>query len=455
MSSAVPVNLRTPWSRVAKSDANTMWRDFQPRVTPASAADQTLIHSFLVSIFQQPSLSEFHAQTEDSLYEWTDRLLVKRGSQIISHVRLTKHEMQFENLHLPFAGVHDLATLPEYRQRGCANELLRAADTQMTTEGADFGLLRTHRPEWFAKRGWVVCGRHSYSEAGARDILSKLNDHQARRPDAWAMEEVTQPSLSIRLWRHFEEAALYRLYEENTVGTYGPLVRNEAYWRWLISRHGYDSIYVAIDGPDKLELDEELKPIVGYAVVKDGRILELMTSAEYPQAAAQLMERACGDAIERDHHPVRLDAPRDHPLHQMLVKAGGHFHGGLASHNMVWMVKLLEPLKLLRRLAPLFHRRAKQAKMSLPLELGIQCDDEKFRIVLSRRTARIERGKLGRSYLCMQRKQLAQLLLGHLNVAEAMDPERLTASTRVAAETAQRLFPSTSQWFPPLDGVPT
>ena len=119
------------------------------------------------------------------------------------------------------------------------------------------------------------------------------------------------------------------------------------------------------------------------------------------------------------------------------------------------MVKLLEPLKLLRRLAPLFHRRAKQAKMSLPLELGIQCDDEKFRIVLSRRTARIERGKLGRSYLCMQRKQLAQLLLGHLNVAEAMDPERLTASTRVAAETAQRLFPSTSQWFPPLDGVPT
>ena len=93
--------------------------------------------------------------------------------------------------------------------------------------------------------------------------------------------------------------------------------------------------------------------------------------------------------------------------------------------------------------------------MSLPLELGIQCDDEKFRIVLSRRTSRIERGKLGRSYLCMQRKQLAQLLLGHLNVAEAMDPERLTASTRVAAETAQRLFPPTSPWLPPLDGVPT
>ena len=63
MSSAVPVGVRAPWSRVAKSDANAMWRDFQPHVTPASAADQTLIHSFLVSIFQQPSLAEFHAQT--------------------------------------------------------------------------------------------------------------------------------------------------------------------------------------------------------------------------------------------------------------------------------------------------------------------------------------------------------------------------------------------------------
>ena len=454
MNSVGPVDVRAPYPEVAKSKAAAVWRDFQPRATPASPADRTLIHAFLVSIFQQPSSAEFHAQTEDPLYEWTDRLLVKRGSQIVSHLRLTNHEMQFGELPLPFASIHDLATLPEYRGRGCANELLRVADEQMFAGGALFGVLHTHHPEWFAQRGWVVFGGHSYSEAGARDILSKLNDQTTRRPTSWIVDESSKPALNIRLWRHVEEAALHRLYAENTAGSFGPLVRSEAHWRWLIGRHGYDRIYVAIDGPDKLELDEQLKPIVGYAAVKDGRILELMTSASCPEAAAQLLGRACGDAIEGDHHPVRLDAPRDHSLHRLLAEAGGQFHGGLSAQGMVWMVKLLDPIGLLRRLGPLFHRRAKQAQMSLPSELGIQFDNEKLRIVLSRRTTRIDSGKLGRSYLCMRRKQLAQLLLGHLDVSEAIAPERLTASTRVAFENAQRLFPRTAQWFPPLDGLP-
>ena len=59
---------------------------------------------------------------------------------------------------------------------------------------------------------------------------------------------------------------------------------------------------------DKFELDESLSPIVGYAATREGRIVEIMCSAEHPEASIQLLARACGDAIEKDFFRVRLDA---------------------------------------------------------------------------------------------------------------------------------------------------
>ncbi len=103
---------------------------------------------------------------------------------------------------------------------------------------------------------------------------------------------------------------------------YGPLVRSEAYWQWLVRRGGNERVYVAIDGPDRFELDESLSPIVGYAATREGRIVEMMCSREHPEASIQLLARVCGDAIERDFHRVQLDGPPDAPLHALFLAAG-------------------------------------------------------------------------------------------------------------------------------------
>jgi hypothetical protein len=298
--------------------------------------------------------------------------------------------------------------------------------------------------------------RHSYSAAGPRDILSHLSALNSSYPPAirpLIMEKACRP-LNIRLWRHVEQAALTRLYQENTAGRYGPLRRNEAYWRWLMGRRGYDRIYVAIDGPDKLELDEAMAPIVGYAAVREGRIVEMMASQGWSEAPAQLLARACGDAIERGFHPVRLDAPPGEPLHELLVKAGGERRYHEAEGGEVFMVKLFDPLHFLTLLRPQLQERARASGAPCPCELGILVGGDKQRLVLGRKGVEIESGKLGRSYLTCSRAELTRLLLGHLDVREAVEAGRLEASTRVAAAAAAALFPQLPLWHPPLDELP-
>ncbi len=432
-----------------------------PRVRVAGAGDHPSTHQLLVSVFQEPSAAEFYAQQEDPLYEPSDRLVVKSGHQIISHLRLTQREMLFGELVLPVAGMWDVATLPEFRGRGYATELLEAADRKMQQDGAIMGLLRTKIPKFYARRGWTVCGRHCFSTSAPRDILSYLSAaemDQARHLDARLANLIqldgARPQMNIRLWRHVERGALMRLYRGNTQGSYGALVRNDAYWRWLISRRGYDRIYVAIEGPNKLELDDAMVPIVGYAAMKEGRIAELMTVPDHPRAASQLLARACGDAIERDYHTVRLDAPPGHPLHQTIELAGGRFRYEEVAGGEVFMVKLFDPLALLKMLLPQIHQRAKAAELARPCELGIRYDGEKLRLVVSRRGVKLAAGKLGRSYLKCNRGILTQLLLGHLKAKAAAECGRLEASTQVAAETASVLFPPLPFWRPPLDDLP-
>jgi predicted N-acetyltransferase YhbS len=441
-------------------DAPTLLRrelasDEPLRVVAANAGDYPSIHRFLLNVFHRPSAGEFHAQRDEPTYEPTDRLLIKRGPQIIGHVFLTRRQMHFGPWLLPVAGLADLGTLPEFRGQGLAAVLLAEAERQMLADGAMLGMLRTSVPQFFMSRGWVVCGRHCYSTASARDILSYLSAAESSRgPMSFpAAANVGVERLNIRLWRHVEQAALTRLYRVNTQSSFGWLTRSDDYWRWLISRRGYDRIYVAIEGPDKLDLDDAMVRIVGYAVMKESRIVELMTSPEHPDAAAQILARACGDAIERDQHTVRLDAPPGHPLHRLIEAAGGRYRCHEAEQGEVFMVKLFDPLGFLQQLGPQLHQRAKAAGLARPCELGLLVGDEKYSVSLTRRGVKLIAGKLGRSYLACTMASLSQLLLGHLDVHAATATGRLTASTRVAVETASALFPRLPMWRPPWDDL--
>ncbi len=414
-----------------------------------------MIHQFLVSVFHKPSPAEFQAQLEEPSYETADRLLIKNGSQIIAHLRLLNREMRFGGLVLPVGIIADVATLPEYRGHGCATALLSAARKSLLRDGAALGMLATDQPRFYVRRGWVVSGRHCYSAAAPREILSHLKQQEtdSHSEQETVLKPHTLTRYNIRLWRQVELAALMRLYEENTQHSFGSLVRSDAYWRWLVGRKGNERIYVAINGPDKMELDGSLAPIVGYAATREGRIVEIMSASDHPQAAVQLLSRACGDAIEKDFLRMRLDAPPAQPLHQVVAHAGGTFSHHEADQGMVYMANIFKPHRFLKLIHHDLGQRAKEAGLPRPCQLGLLVNGEKYRLSVSRRSAELVPGTLGRSYLKCSLYELNQLLLGHLDVREAIESGRLGVSTRVALEMADALFPRVPFCRPPWDDL--
>src|ERR1700676_4510897 len=319
----------------------TLWSG-TVRVDRGRAGDHSDIYQMLLAVFHGPSREEFHAAQDDPAYEPGNRLLVKRTGRCVAHLQLVPRTILFGSLRLPADQLAWLVTLPEFRSRGIAGHLLNAANRAMTADGALLGMLRTRIPHFFRRWGWAVCGRHSRSRAKPRQILA----HYSAAP------ELRRQPLNIRLWRHVELPALMRIYAQNTAAATGPLQRTEAYWRWLIGRKAFDHIIVALAGPDKLELNEATAPIVGYAVVRQNRVVELLADPAYPTAGPQLLARACADAIERDQHDLILESPPHDPLHKFLTDAGGQFHHHETDDQEVFMMRVSAPPGLCGRMAP-------------------------------------------------------------------------------------------------------
>lgn len=408
----------------------------------ARPADYTAIHHFLTAVFQRPSQEEFRVSLEDPFHEPNDRLLVKDGSEIVGHAHVTHRVMQFGSLEVPVAGLHDLGVLPDYRNRGHGRRLLAAAERHMAEHGALLGLMWTQAPHFFRQSGWALCCRHCRSGATARNVLAGLETlgvHRRRR------------RLNIRPWRRMELAALVRIYAQNLPGSFGLFHRTEAYWHWLIARNAFDRIYVAIDGPDFLELEESRSPIVGYAVTRGDKIVELFTVPGRARVAAELIARTCADAIERDCQTVSLHARPGSRVDKLFRRAGGRRADCSSCACGVLMARLLDPVKFLNALSGRMHRRAEAAGLPLPVGLGLSVEGKKYQIELGRDGAAASQGHLGRSYLRMNVADFTRLALGRLDFKRALAESRVVASTALAAKTAKTIFRRHSFWRPPLD----
>ncbi len=423
-----------------------MPRDTLGRPVLGCAGDHPVVHHMLNEIFQAPTRDAFYGALDDPFYEPRHRLLIKRGDQAVSHVLLSKRVMHFGNLSFPTDCLSWLGTLPEFRRAGFASRLVRAADEIMRRDGVVLGVLKTKVPHFFRPFGWALCGRHSQAHAGSRDLLAQLSARGLVPGES---------SVGIRPWRQVELPALMRLYNESTADRAGHFDRTEAYWRWLVSRKGFERIYVAIDGPDNFELEDDPARIIGYSIVSEDRVLELAVAKTHRHVARELLARACSEAIERDYNMLTLHAPPDDPLMEIFRIAGGTLQCSESHQGEVHMARLMNPTAFLKQLCPELFRRACAAGLVRPCELGLVIDGQKYRLVVSRRSVKLGRHKIGRSYLVLNHANLTRLLLGHLDIDEALAADRLRASTQMAAEIARALFPQLPTWRPPLDELST
>ena len=438
------------------------------KLLAARTGDQPSIHELLVSVFHGPSLSEFQAQLDEPGYAASDRLIVKDGEEIAAHLRLAKQSIQIDQAVFSAARFMDLATAPEFRERGLATALIAAGERAAAERGSLVGVTRTRAPELFARQGWAICGRHMFSEASPRAVLAEMAaDATAAAASSQSSPLATPASetILVRPLRRIELRAMVRLYDQHLSGKAGWPTRSEEYWEWLLARGACDRVYVASNCPDASDFERITNSIIGYACVRQSRIVELV-SGNRNTVARQLIERVCADTRELDGWAVRFDAPATDPLHDIFRRAGGRVTNSQEVGGEYFMAKLLDPLQALRLLAPSLATRARAAKAPLPAELGIELRAgsgrtarpsrgvlERFRLLLDKRSASVETGGPSKHCLMLTYSDLAPLLLGDISVEEMMGANRLRATTKRARQIADAIFPNAFYFRPPLDDL--
>ncbi|REJ94110.1 MAG: GNAT family N-acetyltransferase [Planctomycetota bacterium] len=475
-----------------------------------TAADHGAVARFLTAVFQQPSAEEFASSVDDPFYDPADRILLKHGSHILAHAQLTWRTLHYGAAKWPLCRVNWLGVLPEYDDRGLANAVLDEVETQLRQLRPAIVELGCKHSPLSRRPGWAAVGRYTFSQASPRDVLAHLVEQQCQEERLAATPfGRSKTQIDTRIWRRYELPELMRIYRENAEGTYGRLQRTETYWQWLLARQAYDQIYVAVERPrgaaaggvcdellaggrfgaagdgsrpssarkrttngrgkananghanriagefanrDEFEGPAE-KRIVAYAVVRNSNLVELMFDPGYEKAAQKLVERACRDAIERDHHVLRVHGPENSPLHPLLVEAGGTFHPREAMRGATMFVWLPDVPRHLARIAPELIARARGAGLELPVELGLKIGSQCQTFALRGRKAYLDSGQPGRSYIACDEQTWTRLLSGYESAAAALAAGRLTASTAAAERTAIALWPDLSLWRPAWDDL--
>jgi predicted N-acetyltransferase YhbS len=432
-------------------------------LAPARIGDHLAIHQLLMQVFRGPSTAEFQLQQEEPGYSPANRFVVRDGSRIIGHARVSLREIRFGERWLRAARVFDLCVLPEFRNQRVATHLIAACETLARDKGAALLQTRALRPRLFERQGWFPLGRPSYIQAGPREILAEM---ERRRFELAALHQAsddlpqlsrTRHPLTVRRWKQTEHAAVQRLYTEATAGMSGPLARSDDYWRWLIARGAYDWFYVVIDGPDRTLFDDIQGHIVGYMFLKGNRIIELMPSPTNDRAADALVARACRDAIEQSVTPLRLDAPLQHCSQELFVAAGGKVFDRDGEGSEVFLAKVLDLARLAEATVNKDHSsrltiELRSESATIPLHRQSKAASEPQRLILENGQVLADHNP-ARPQLSCSTAVLVQLLTGHVTLAEACESSQLRTSSRAVRESLEQAILPRPLWFAPLEDL--
>lgn len=419
------------------------------QIYAGNQGDNSLVLDLLIQAYQTPQAEDFQSRLDEPQYVPSDRLLLRRAGQLIGHVQVSKLIAWFHGQRCPVARFQDFVTLPEYRASNYDASLLQLAESVATNEGAILGFLRTDRPEWLEQHGWSRCRGQGHTRGNTRAILSHLDAQQLKRRNDTS-------DFVVRTWRHFELDSIVNVYQQLSTNMWGAQQRSLETWQWLIGRKAHDQILIAVDTPRSADSEPvgaedgkatpENMRVLGYAIVRDSCIVEMLTLPGHSAVRAALLTRACRDAIDRDHHFVSLHTPATDPMHELLVTAGGSWIADSAATGGQWMVKLLSTEKWIDRLYPVLHERAREAGIPRPLEVDFGVSGAHHRFTLTRRSSRFE--PIEPSPLSVQCNWLGlqDLLTSNLTFPEAIARGRLRTPHLSLLRTLAALFPPKLVW---------
>ncbi|OAN49078.1 GCN5 family acetyltransferase [Chloroflexus islandicus] len=132
----------------------------------------------------------------------------------VAQLQIMPFQMQAGNGELPVGAIGSVATWPQHRRRGYAEQLLRHACNELREQGAVLALLHPFRHDFYHRLGWAL--------AGERRLVQPAPFHLR------AFQPAPGAYIPAGLTHIAELDAIYR---GALRGRYGPLVRPPEWWQ--------------------------------------------------------------------------------------------------------------------------------------------------------------------------------------------------------------------------------
>jgi predicted N-acetyltransferase YhbS len=133
------------------------------------------------------------------------------GGRIVSTFQVFRKAVRIDGAVVQVGGVGNVFTLPEYRERGLAGELLTRGVRAMEAHEFDLSLLFATRLPFYGRLGWTSHVRH----------LVFIDTGRVAGAGACSLAPFAPSDI----------AAVRRIYDQYTAAFSGPTVRDESYWR--------------------------------------------------------------------------------------------------------------------------------------------------------------------------------------------------------------------------------
>ena len=221
------------------------------------------------------------------------------NGQLVSQMVIFPFTVMAGGVELPLGGVASVSTPPQHRRQGYVERMLRAACDEMRERGMALSMLHPFKTSFYARFGWAACQeRRLYS--GAPDLFRSFLGQQQGQFVAAGADDI---------------AELNAIYSGALRGRFGPLVRNEEWWRKdvLVANKKPRYAYIWRDdtgeGRAYIVYQFEKRPVGPTMVIRDIVALD-------PLARAQLFALIANHDSQADE--VRFYAPTDAPVNLLL-----------------------------------------------------------------------------------------------------------------------------------------
>lgn len=373
-------------------------------------------------------LSDGQPEFSEPLGAQQELRVVSHAGRVVSCLTLLHTHLSFHGTEIPMGGIRHVATHPDEQNRGYAGDLVRQTLQEMSALGLPLSVLFPFSFRYYRKFGYELGGNHC---------------HLWCRPNcipAYAERRLT------RLATPTDLPALLEFHARQARERVCSLARHPLHWQALLSD---PRVRVTLFGLEEVEgymVTEETRDAYGGRVL---RVLELVA------ASRPAWRGLLGTLTQGPAESIEWNASAEDLQLSGLLRSAAPLREGFKPRAIV-TVRPMFQIRVTNVAAALQARAAGSPAGPYRLALRIQDDllpenNHPVAIQATEAGPTVRPAQPSDPTLTLDIRTFSQVFCGYLSIADAVSQELAQASSPIALETAEYLFPAGEPFLSDLD----